>query len=94
VIINATALLATYPVTPTVHPTTTCYKTCDENDALLTTSPATITVPPISYYRTRGENNNCVNDVVTNSMIDSDIVELDAVELLANHFHFCEICGK
>lgn len=25
---------------------------------------------------------------------DFEIVELDAVELLAEHFHFCEICGK
>ncbi|XP_077213229.1 zinc finger protein STOP1 homolog [Tasmannia lanceolata] len=25
---------------------------------------------------------------------DSDIIELDAVELLAEHTHFCEICGK
>ncbi|GMY11372.1 protein SENSITIVE TO PROTON RHIZOTOXICITY 1-like [Fagus crenata] len=25
---------------------------------------------------------------------DSEIVELDAVELLAEHIHFCEICGK
>ncbi|KZV22177.1 protein SENSITIVE TO PROTON RHIZOTOXICITY 1-like [Dorcoceras hygrometricum] len=25
---------------------------------------------------------------------DFDIVELDAVELLAEHVHFCEICGK
>ncbi|OMO56124.1 Zinc finger, C2H2 [Corchorus capsularis] len=24
----------------------------------------------------------------------SDIIELDAVELLAEHLHFCEICGK
>ncbi|KAF2284015.1 hypothetical protein GH714_018014 [Hevea brasiliensis] len=26
--------------------------------------------------------------------VDCDIVELDAVELLAEHVHFCEICGK
>ncbi|WCJ31895.1 C2H2 and C2HC zinc fingers superfamily protein [Euphorbia peplus] len=26
--------------------------------------------------------------------VDRDIVELDAVELLAEHVHFCEICGK
>ncbi|EEF29546.1 protein SENSITIVE TO PROTON RHIZOTOXICITY 1 [Ricinus communis] len=26
--------------------------------------------------------------------LDSDIVEMDAVELLAEHVHFCEICGK
>ncbi|KAJ9170357.1 hypothetical protein P3X46_018471 [Hevea brasiliensis] len=26
--------------------------------------------------------------------VDYDIVELDAVELLAEHVHFCEICGK
>ncbi|CAK7334679.1 unnamed protein product [Dovyalis caffra] len=25
---------------------------------------------------------------------DSEVVELDAVELLAEHVHFCEICGK
>ncbi|KHN31375.1 Zinc finger protein STOP1 like [Glycine soja] len=25
---------------------------------------------------------------------DSEIVELDAVEILAEHMHFCEICGK
>ncbi|KAE8697382.1 Zinc finger protein STAR3 [Hibiscus syriacus] len=25
---------------------------------------------------------------------DSDVIELDAVELLAEHLHFCEICGK
>ncbi|CAN1761545.1 Zinc finger protein STOP1 homolog [Linum perenne] len=25
---------------------------------------------------------------------DGDVVELDAVELLAEHVHFCEICGK
>ncbi|XP_077249917.1 zinc finger protein STOP1 homolog [Tasmannia lanceolata] len=25
---------------------------------------------------------------------DCDIIELDAVELLAEHIHFCEICGK
>ncbi|XP_019183030.1 PREDICTED: protein SENSITIVE TO PROTON RHIZOTOXICITY 1-like [Ipomoea nil] len=25
---------------------------------------------------------------------DSEIIELDAVELLAEHIHFCEICGK
>ncbi|XP_062148367.1 protein SENSITIVE TO PROTON RHIZOTOXICITY 1-like [Alnus glutinosa] len=25
---------------------------------------------------------------------DSEIVELDAVELLAEHIHFCDICGK
>ncbi|KAE8665727.1 Zinc finger protein STOP1-like protein [Hibiscus syriacus] len=25
---------------------------------------------------------------------DSEIIELDAVELLAEHLHFCEICGK
>ncbi|KAM3709698.1 hypothetical protein ACB098_02G193700 [Castanea mollissima] len=33
---------------------------------------------------------------VENSFLDSDseIVELDAVELLAEHIHFCEICGK
>ncbi|XP_045824535.1 protein SENSITIVE TO PROTON RHIZOTOXICITY 2-like [Trifolium pratense] len=93
VIINATALLATYPATTMVKPTT-CYKTYDENDALLTTCPATITDPPTNCYRIRGENNSCINDAVANSTIDSDVVELDAVELLANHFHFCEICGK
>lgn len=27
-------------------------------------------------------------------VLDFDIVELDAVELLAEHLHFCEICGK
>ncbi|KAK9990255.1 hypothetical protein SO802_025240 [Lithocarpus litseifolius] len=33
---------------------------------------------------------------VESSFLDSDseIVELDAVELLAEHIHFCEICGK
>ncbi|XVF15210.1 hypothetical protein REPUB_Repub09cG0130800 [Reevesia pubescens] len=25
---------------------------------------------------------------------ESEIIELDAVELLSEHFHFCEICGK
>ncbi|WJX53484.1 hypothetical protein P8452_39470 [Trifolium repens] len=93
VIINATALLATYHVTSTVHPAT-CYKTSDKNNAPFTTCPATITVPPTKCYRTRGENNSCINDVVMNSTIDSDIVELDTVQLLTNHIHFCEICGK
>ncbi|KAI5406073.1 protein SENSITIVE TO PROTON RHIZOTOXICITY 1 [Lathyrus oleraceus] len=36
------------------------------------------------------------NNYVTVDDSDSDceIVELDAVELLAQHLHFCEICGK
>ncbi|KAL7231599.1 hypothetical protein ACSBR2_009768 [Camellia fascicularis] len=25
---------------------------------------------------------------------DWEIIELDAVELLAKHIHFCDICGK
>ncbi|GAU19113.1 hypothetical protein TSUD_79360 [Trifolium subterraneum] len=91
VIINATALLATYPVTPAVHQTT-CYETDGENVTLLTTCPATITVSPSKCYGTSDENNSCINNVVANSTID--IVELDAVELLANHVHVCEICGK
>uniref|UniRef100_A0A6M2E7K0 C2H2-type domain-containing protein n=1 Tax=Populus davidiana TaxID=266767 RepID=A0A6M2E7K0_9ROSI len=31
---------------------------------------------------------------VENEEEDSEVVELDAVELLAEHVHFCEICGK
>ncbi|KAK7306023.1 hypothetical protein VNO77_43937 [Canavalia gladiata] len=34
------------------------------------------------------------DDVVEDFDKDSEIVELDAVELLAEHIHFCEICGK
>ncbi|XP_057740877.1 zinc finger protein STOP1 homolog [Arachis stenosperma] len=34
-------------------------------------------------------------DTATDEFADSDeIVELDAVEILAEHLHFCEICGK
>ncbi|KAJ7945412.1 protein SENSITIVE TO PROTON RHIZOTOXICITY 1-like [Quillaja saponaria] len=37
-----------------------------------------------------------VNDDVEDRVYvdDNEIVELDAVELLADHIHFCEICGK
>ncbi|CAI8618942.1 unnamed protein product [Vicia faba] len=61
VIINATALLATCPVTLPVD----CYATPDKN-----------------------------HDHDVANYEHSNIVELDAVELLAKHYHFCEICGK
>ncbi|KAK7387525.1 hypothetical protein VNO78_28392 [Psophocarpus tetragonolobus] len=35
-----------------------------------------------------------LEDVVEDVDGDCEIVELDAVELLAEHLHFCEICGK
>ncbi|RDY04199.1 Protein SENSITIVE TO PROTON RHIZOTOXICITY 1, partial [Mucuna pruriens] len=34
------------------------------------------------------------DDAVEDFDDDSEIVELDAVEILAEHIHFCEICGK
>ncbi|XP_027335971.1 zinc finger protein STOP1 homolog [Abrus precatorius] len=34
------------------------------------------------------------DDAIEDSDDDCEIVELDAVELLAEHIHFCEICGK
>lgn len=58
--------------------------------ALLATSHVTT---PAEYYTTRGKNDICIYDDATNYE-DSDIVELDAVELLAKNFHLCEICGK
>ncbi|GAU36351.1 hypothetical protein TSUD_321900 [Trifolium subterraneum] len=42
------------------------------------------------------ENDGDDGDIGDDFLIDDDceIVELDAVELLAEHLHFCEICGK
>lgn len=34
------------------------------------------------------------NEEIPTAIEDWDIVELDAVELLAEHVHFCDICGK
>lgn len=33
-------------------------------------------------------------EIITPGEEDWDIIELDAVELLAEHIHFCDICGK
>ncbi|CAK8578791.1 unnamed protein product [Lathyrus sativus] len=58
--------------------------------ALLATCPTTT---PYECYRTRSKNISCIDSDTTNYK-DSNIVELDAVDILAKHFHFCEICGK
>ncbi|RHN42912.1 putative transcription factor C2H2 family [Medicago truncatula] len=64
--------------------------------ALLATCPEAITLPPTDSYWTSGEKINYIDDDMANLTHNehSKIVELDAMELLAKHFHFCEICGK
>ncbi|XP_051143882.1 protein SENSITIVE TO PROTON RHIZOTOXICITY 1-like [Andrographis paniculata] len=41
-----------------------------------------------------GKSTDCSADFDAESAEDYEIIEMDAVELLAEHVHFCEICGK
>ncbi|XP_058781543.1 zinc finger protein STOP1 homolog [Vicia villosa] len=57
------------------------------------TVPAAPVLPPTNLsLRPEPPDNNYLT--VDDSDEDHEIVELDAVELLAEHLHFCEICGK
>lgn len=87
IIVNGAALLS-------------CSQTSDLTAAAAEVSPPNSTTPPKLAPDTsiplKAEALDSDDFKVENSFLDSDseIVELDAVELLAEHIHFCEICGK
>ncbi|XP_057450789.1 protein SENSITIVE TO PROTON RHIZOTOXICITY 1-like [Lotus japonicus] len=57
--------------------------------------PPTISIPEKSVKQTLDSKVEFAeDDTVEGRDGDWEIVELDAVELLAEHIHFCEICGK
>ncbi|PNX83124.1 protein sensitive to proton rhizotoxicity 1-like [Trifolium pratense] len=62
----------------------------------LTVPGSSIFPPPSSKLDSKIEPAKDEVDDCDDYLIDDDceIVELDAVELLAEHLHFCEICGK
>lgn len=87
IIVNGAALLS-------------CSQTSDLTAAAAEVSPPNSTTPPKlapdASVPLKVEASDSDDFKVENSFLDSDseIVELDAVELLAEHIHFCEICGK
>ncbi|XP_050291140.1 protein SENSITIVE TO PROTON RHIZOTOXICITY 1-like [Quercus robur] len=87
IIVNGAALLS-------------CSPTSDLTAAAAEVSPPNSTTPPKlapdASVPLKVEASDSDDFKVENSFLDSDseIVELDAVELLAEHIHFCEICGK
>jgi hypothetical protein len=74
--------------------------------ALLACTQRTESAPPIpaAHLRVPADSSGSLKvesldeELKTENLVpeldDSEIVELDAVELLAEHIHFCDICGK
>ncbi|GKV23429.1 hypothetical protein SLEP1_g33158 [Rubroshorea leprosula] len=82
IIVNGAALLS-------------CAQKQSELPGLAMSSAATL-VSGSDLKLTKKEINNDYDDEgnLDENEEDCEIVELDAVELLAEHIHFCEICGK
>lgn len=88
-IVNGAALLSTSPAFPV-------YPIPEENDKLKSWVLSETPDPEPGKFLATGKE---LADAKVEIHIDDDsdefeIVELDAVELLAEHVHFCEICGK
>ncbi|XP_065875825.1 protein SENSITIVE TO PROTON RHIZOTOXICITY 1-like isoform X1 [Euphorbia lathyris] len=91
IIINGTALLS---CAQTLEPLTAAGKPTEN-----ISDPSDLTIPSIFPYHVSREGKHAADfnpkvEKRTDFDVDCDIVELDAVELLAEHAHFCEICGK
>ncbi|KAG2716657.1 hypothetical protein I3760_03G137100 [Carya illinoinensis] len=82
VIVNGAALLA-----------------CTQTPSPIESAPNPTMPPKFQGESSASLKVECFNEEVKNENLvlesdDSEIVELDAMELLAEHIHFCDICGK
>ncbi|XP_047326922.1 protein SENSITIVE TO PROTON RHIZOTOXICITY 1-like [Impatiens glandulifera] len=97
IIVNGAALLAcSQPPEITIPPSTDPDPNPNPNpNPILLNSSAGCSEPsrppPVTNW-TKEEVVEEMKDDVSDD--DMEIIELDAVELLAEHIHFCEICGK
>jgi hypothetical protein len=78
IIVNGAALLA-------------CAQTLNPNEPVPNSNPEIRAAPATATATVELKVDEHDRDEVD---ADCEIVELDAVELLAEHIHFCEICGK
>ncbi|XP_018834494.1 protein SENSITIVE TO PROTON RHIZOTOXICITY 1-like [Juglans regia] len=83
IIVNGTALLS-----------------CTQTPRPIESVPNSSTIPPKILGESSGSlkeeafDEGVKDKVLVAEPDDSEIVELDAVELLAQHIHFCDVCGK
>ncbi|XP_020233305.1 protein SENSITIVE TO PROTON RHIZOTOXICITY 1 [Cajanus cajan] len=91
--IQSRTLLTHHQITTVSNEILTAIRHLITNAAALTAAASQNLLPPTSDSPKHNNNNNNNN----NNNMDNDetlVVELDAVELLAKHLHFCEVCGK
>ncbi|KAB1225027.1 Protein SENSITIVE TO PROTON RHIZOTOXICITY 1 [Morella rubra] len=82
VIVNGAALLA-------------CTQTPSSTEsASNSATPPKIQADSVGSLKVEALDEEVKNEILGTESDDSEIVELDAVELLAEHIHFCDICGK